>query len=168
MIERPTAETRRAALAYVAGVGVATDSYHHTTPHPDGVGPQLCMRAALARAGRSPADIDYVSAHGTGTAHNDAAEAVAVRRVFEREVPLTATKSLTGHTLGAAGLTAVILGVESLRRQVITPSRGAAPVDAQLGVAVVDVPTRAALSHVLVNAFGFGGSCASVVIAEAA
>jgi 3-oxoacyl-[acyl-carrier-protein] synthase-1 len=168
VLERPTAETRRAALAYVTGVGVATDSYHHTTPHPEGLGPQLCMREALAGAGRAPADIGYVSAHGTGTPHNDAAEAVAVRKVFERDVPLTATKSLTGHTLGAAGLTALILGVESLRRQAIPPSVGAAPVDAQLGVAVVDMPTRARFAHVLVNAFGFGGSCASVVIAEAA
>jgi 3-oxoacyl-[acyl-carrier-protein] synthase-1 len=168
VIERPTAETRGTALACIAGVGVATDSYHHTTPHPEGVGPQLSMRDALACAGRSPADIGYISAHGTGTIHNDDAEAVAVRRVFERDVPLTATKSLTGHTLGAAGLTALILGVESLRRQAIPPSLGAAPVDPQLGVTVVDTATRAPLAHLLVNAFGFGGSCASVVLTEAA
>jgi len=152
------------ALARVTGTGESTDSYHHTTPHPEGLGPQRCMREALARAGRSPADIGYVSAHGTGTSHNDAAEAVAIRRVFERDVPVTATKSLTGHTLGAAGLTALILGVESLRRQAIPPSLRAAPVDDKLAVVVVDEPMRAALDHVLVNAFGFGGSCASAVI----
>ncbi len=168
VVERETDATRRDALARVTGIGESTDAYHHTTPHPDGVGPQRCMREALARAGRSPAEIGYVSAHGTGTSHNDAAEAVAVRRVFERDVPVTATKSLTGHTLGAAGLTALILGVESLRRQLIPPSLGVAPVDDQLGVTVVDRATRASLSHVLVNAFGFGGSCASAVLEAAA
>jgi len=168
LLERETDETRRIALARVLGTGESTDAHHHTTPHPDGIGPQRCMREALARAARSAADIGYVSAHGTGTMHNDAAEAVAVRRVFARDVPVTATKSLTGHTLGAAGLTALVLGVESLRRQAIPPSAGVTPVDEQLCIAVVDRPARASLSHVLVNAFGFGGSCASAVIGEVA
>ncbi|MBL0215444.1 MAG: hypothetical protein IPQ07_16360 [Myxococcales bacterium] len=126
------------------------------------------MRQALERAGLSPNEIDCVSAHGTGTKLNDAAEAIAVTRVFERAVPLTATKSLTGHTLGSAGLTSLVLAIESLRRQEIPATLRAAPVDDSLGVTVVAERTAANLRHVLVNAFGFGGSNASVVISRRA
>jgi len=86
--------------------------------------------------------------------------------VFERPVPLTATKSLTGHTLGSAGLTSLVLAIESLRRQEIPATLRAAPVDDTLGVAIVDRRTPARLQHVLVNAFGFGGSNASVVVSQ--
>ena len=124
------------------------------------------MRQALDRAGLTPNEIDYVSAHGTGTRLNDAVEAAAVRQVFERRVPLTATKSLTGHTLGSAGLTALILAVESLRRQEIPATLRAAPPDDSLGVAVVGELLRVRMQHVLVNAFGFGGSNVSVVVSR--
>jgi 3-oxoacyl-[acyl-carrier-protein] synthase-1 len=156
----------RQALARIAGIGAASDAFHHTSPHPEGVGPQLAIRQALDRAGLTPNEIDYVSAHGTGTKLNDPAEAAAVNRVFERAVPLTATKSLTGHTLGSAGLTALVLAIESLRRQQIPPTLRIAPVDEALGVSVVDRVTPARIRHVLVNAFGFGGSNASVLLSE--
>jgi 3-oxoacyl-[acyl-carrier-protein] synthase-1 len=166
LIEREVDATTRHALARVTGIGAASDAFHHTSPHPEGIGGQLCMRQALDRAGMTPNQIDCVSAHGTGTRLNDAAEAVAVSRVFERRVPITATKSLTGHTLGSAGLTALVLAVESLRRQEIPPTLRAAPLDDDLGVAVADRRTPARLRHVLVNAFGFGGSNASVVVSR--
>jgi 3-oxoacyl-[acyl-carrier-protein] synthase-1 len=164
VIERLVDATRASALARISGMGAASDAFHHTSPHPDGVGGQRCMRQALDRAGLGPDQIDCISAHGTGTRLNDAAEAVAVTRVFERAVPLTATKSLTGHTLGSAGLTALVLAVESLRRQQIPATLRLAPPDESLGVAVVGQLTPAALQHVLVNAFGFGGSNASVIV----
>jgi 3-oxoacyl-[acyl-carrier-protein] synthase-1 len=165
VIEREAVANRNDVLARIAGTGAASDVFHHTSPNPDGVGPSLCMRHALDRAGLTPNDIDYVSAHGTGTKLNDAAEAAAITRVFERRVPATATKSLTGHTLGSAGLTALILALESLRRQQILPSLRVAPVD-DLGVAVVDKLTPTRVQHVLVNAFGFGGSNTSVVVSQ--
>ncbi len=168
LIERAGEATRRGALAWLAGQGAASDAFHHTSPHPEGLGGQLCMREALERAGLSPNDIDCVSAHGTGTKLNDAAEAIAVTRVFERALPLTATKSLTGHTLGSAGLTSLVLAIESLRRQEIPATLRAAPVDDSLGVNVVAQRTAANLRHVLVNAFGFGGSNASVVVSRRA
>ncbi len=164
VIERDSDATARRAIARVSGIGAASDAFHHTSPHPEGLGGQLCMRQALDRAGLTPNEIDYVSAHGTGTKLNDAAEAAAVTRVFERRVPLTATKSLTGHTLGSAGLTALVLAIESLRRQEIPATLRLAPVDDTLGMAVVDRRTAARIQHVLVNAFGFGGSNASVVV----
>jgi 3-oxoacyl-[acyl-carrier-protein] synthase-1 len=166
LIERDAEATRPHALARVAGMGAASDAFHHTSPHPEGIGGQLCMRQAIDRAGITPNDIDCISAHGTGTRLNDAAEAAAVRRVFERHVPMTATKSLTGHTLGSAGLTALVLAVESLRRQEIPPTLRAQPADDSLGVEVVDKRTPVRLSHVLVNAFGFGGSNVSVVVSQ--
>ncbi|MEO8550674.1 MAG: beta-ketoacyl synthase N-terminal-like domain-containing protein [Kofleriaceae bacterium] len=153
------------APAWLGGVGVASDAYHHTTPHPEAIGGMLAMREALDRAGLSPNLVSYVSAHGTGTAQNDATEALAIRSVFERAIPVTATKSLTGHTLGTAGLTSVALAVESLRRQTIPPTLRYMA-DEALGVTIVDAPTRDQLDHVLVNAFGFGGSNASAVISR--
>jgi len=153
-------------LAWIEGTGAASDAHHHTSPHPEGLGPVLCMRQALDRASLAPDKIDYVSAHGTGTLQNDQVEAAAIRRVFERRIPITATKSLTGHTLGSAGLTALILAIESLHRQLVPPSLRVAPVDEALDVAMVDKPTAMPVHHILVNAFGFGGSNASVVVAR--
>jgi len=125
------------------------------------------MRQAIDRAGLSPNDIDFVSAHGTGTKLNDAAEAMAVNRVFERRIPLTATKSLTGHTLGSAGLTSLVLALESLRRQAIPATLRASAPDEALDVALVTQLTQAKIRHAIVNAFGFGGSNASVVVRSA-
>ncbi len=163
LIERGTSAQ---AIAYVAGVGAASDAFHHTSPHPEGLGGQLCMRQAIDRAGISPNEIDFVSAHGTGTKLNDAAEAAAVNRVFERRIPLTATKSLTGHTLGSAGLTSLVLALESLHRQAIPATLRANP-DPTLDVALVTKLAPMPIRHVIVNAFGFGGSNASVVVRAA-
>lgn len=154
-------------LAYVAGIGAASDAFHHTSPHPEGLGGQLCMRQAIDRAGIGPNDIDFVSAHGTGTKLNDAAEAIAVNRVFERRIPLTATKSLTGHTLGSAGLTSLVLALESIRRQAIPATLRASVPDETLDVALVAQLTPAKIRHAIINAFGFGGSNASVVVRAA-
>lgn len=164
LIERDARDTRHRALAWIAGTGAASDAFHHTSPHPEGLGGQMCMRQALDRAGLLPGDIGCVSAHGTGTKLNDAAEAAAVREVFGRRVPLTATKSLSGHTLGSAGLTALVFAIESLQRQAIPATLRVAPIDDSLGVDVIDRLTAAQLRHVLVNAFGFGGSNASVIV----
>lgn len=166
LLERDTRETQRIALARIAGLGAASDAFHHTSPHPEGLASQLCMRQALERARLTPSDIGFVSAHGTGTPQNDVSEAAAVMRVFERAVPVTATKSWTGHTLGSAGLTSLVLALESLRRQAIPATLRATPVDDSLRVNVTNELTPARIQHVLVNAFGFGGSNASVVISH--
>jgi 3-oxoacyl-[acyl-carrier-protein] synthase-1 len=166
LIERTTKVTAPHSLAVISGTGAASEAFHHTSPHPEGLGGQLCMRRALDRAGVTPNEIDFVSAHGTGTRQNDAAEAAALTRVFERRVPITATKSLTGHTLGSAGLTSLVLVVEALRRQAIPPTLRSTPVDDGLGVAIVDRSTPIRARHALINAFGFGGSNASVVVSQ--
>jgi len=98
LVERDAPDTRRRALAWVAGSGAASDAFHTPARTPRASGGQLCMRQALDRAGLSPDDIDCISAHGTGTKLNDAAEAAAVRQVFGRRVPADRDQSLTGHT----------------------------------------------------------------------
>lgn len=168
LIERSTEVTRHAALASVTGFGATSDAFHQTSPPPDGRGGEACMRRALAYAGLALADIDCVSAHGTGTKSNDAAEGAALARLFGARIPVTATKSLTGHTLGSAGLTALVLAVESLRRQQIPPTPRAAPVDEALGLSISTGAVSLRLRHILLNAFGFGGSNASIVISEPA
>jgi 3-oxoacyl-[acyl-carrier-protein] synthase-1 len=165
VIERDGEASRRLALASLGGTSAASDAFHHTSPHPEGLGGQVSMREALDRAVLSPNDISYVSAHGTGTPQNDATEAFAINRVFERPIPVTATKSLTGHTLGTAGLTSVILAIESLRRQEIPPTLRVTT-DEALHVRVVEALTPARVEHVIVNAFGFGGSNASAVVSR--
>lgn len=125
--------------AFLRGVGESSDAYHATAPDPEGHGAEAAMLAALADAGLSPSDVDYVNLHGTGTQANDSMEMAAVRRVFgEATAKMESTKSLTGHCLGAAG------AVEA----------------AICALLVQSGRVRAALS----NSFAFGGSNASVVI----
>ena len=164
LLERKSPETARQALGWLAGLGARTDAFHQTSPHPEGVGAELAMRQALGRAGLEVADLDLVLAHATGTRLNDAVEGAALGRLLGTAVPVTATKSLTGHTLGSSGLTALVLAVEALRRQEIPATLRADPVDPSLGLTVISERTAARLDQVLVNAFGFGGSNASAVV----
>jgi 3-oxoacyl-[acyl-carrier-protein] synthase I len=165
LIERQSPDTRRQALGWLAGIGESSDAFHQTSPQPEGVGAELAMRRALGRAGLAPADIGLVSAHATGTRLNDACEGAALARLFGAGVPVTATKSLTGHTLGSSGLTALVLAVESLRRQEIPATLRSDPVDPSIGLEVVKTRTPARLTNILVNAFGFGGNNAAVIVA---
>jgi 3-oxoacyl-[acyl-carrier-protein] synthase-1 len=164
LLERQGAETTRRALGWLAGLGSSSDAYHQTSPHPDGIGAELAMRQALERSGLEPGDVDFVCAHATGTRQNDAVEGAALGRIFGAKVPVTGTKSLTGHTLGTSGLTAVVLALESLRRQEIPATLRADPVDPDLGLSVVRTLAPGALANVLVNAFGFGGNNATAVV----
>ncbi len=149
---------------YVAGIGESSDAHHLSSPDPDGVGVQAAMEAALADAGIDARHVGHVNAHGTGTLQNDAVEGRAIGRVFGRPIPVTSTKSTTGHLLGAAGLTEAIVAMASLRRGEIPPTAGDGAVDAELGVALVRACTPHAARAVLSNSFGFGGSNVSVLL----
>ncbi|HEY8379350.1 MAG TPA: beta-ketoacyl synthase N-terminal-like domain-containing protein, partial [Nannocystis sp.] len=155
--------------ARLLGVGDSSDAYHMTSPHPEGLGARLAMERALAAAGLSPADVDHVNAHGTGTRQNDSMESAAIRAVFGAPesgagVPVVATKGYTGHMLGAAGATEVAFVIDAIAGGYLPAGVGADPVDDSLGVDVVTARrerrTRAALS----NSFAFGGSNVSVLI----
>ncbi|MGI5347111.1 beta-ketoacyl-[acyl-carrier-protein] synthase family protein [Streptomyces sp. CA-250714] len=158
--------------AVVAGHGNYSDAHHMTAPHPRGQGAARSMRAALRMAGLGPDDIDCVSAHGTGTLANDAAEARALADVFGSPrragpLPVTALKSLLGHAQGAAGALAAAACVLALRDGVVPPTANVAAPDPDCLTGDFELvrgqsrqlPLRAAMN----NAFGFGGNNCCVV-----
>ena len=147
------------------GVGESSDAYHLTAPDPDGLGAEASMRAALADAGLSPRDIDYVNLHGTGTTYNDAMECAAVRRVFGDSVPCSSTKPMTGHCLGAAGAIEVALCWLAIRRGRGMPPHCVSQVDSALApFPVPQIGDGSKVGVALTNSFAFGGSNATVVI----
>ena len=109
-----------------------------SSPHPEGLGAQAAMRAALQVAGIAARDIGYVNAHGTATVANDRAEAAATRAVFGAgAVPISSIKGVTGHTLGAAGVTEAIAVIQALEHQVLPPSANLREVEADLQLDIV-------------------------------
>jgi 3-oxoacyl-[acyl-carrier-protein] synthase-1 len=159
---------RAAAEVNLLGGGESSDAWHMSSPHPDGLGAQAAMRQALQAAGLGPQDIGYVNAHGTATPANDRAEAAAMRAVFgANAVPVSSTKGITGHTLGAAGITEAIVAIQALEQQTLPPSANLAEIEPRLGLDVVMQPRRAKLRHAMSNSFGFGGTNCSLVFGRA-
>jgi 3-oxoacyl-[acyl-carrier-protein] synthase I len=146
------------------GVGESSDAHHMSAPHPQGLGAQMAMQAALHDAGLAPDAIDYINLHGTATSANDAAESLAVSAVFGRAVACSSTKGATGHTLGAAGAIEAVIAAIALERGLIPGSAGTQTVDAQLLPGYRLQPEAASLHHVLSNSFGFGGSNCALVL----
>jgi 3-oxoacyl-[acyl-carrier-protein] synthase-1 len=152
-----------AAIALL-GVGESSDAYHMSSPHPDGEGAAKAMRAALADARLQPDDIDYINLHGTASRANDIAEDRAVTSVFGAETPASSTKGYTGHALGAAGITEVLITLMALERQWLPGTLNCGTVDPVFGCDLM-LESRAQSSHrALSNSFGFGGNNCSVVL----
>ena len=140
------------------GIGESSDAHHMSAPHPQGLGAQLAIHAALRDAVLAPDAIDYINLHGTATPANDAAEALAVSAVFGRAVACSSTKGATGHLLGAAGAVEAVIAALALERGLLPGSAGTQTVDATLLPGYRLQPETARLAHVLSNSFGFGGS----------
>jgi len=165
------AETARAAgrvpLARLVGYGESADAHHLTQPHPEGAGAALAMRRALELAGLEPGQIDAVNVHATATPANDLAEFNALSDVFgerARELPLVALKPAFGHTLGGAGAVEAVVSLGLLLHQQLVPSATLGELDPAIPAADrVPVARAAELSHVMSNAFGFGGCNASLI-----
>jgi 3-oxoacyl-(acyl-carrier-protein) synthase len=155
-------------LGWLSGYGHTCDSHHLTAPHPEGVGAIGAMKLALADAKLAPADIGYVSAHGTGTLDNDKVEALAIARVFgERAVPVSSTKRLFGHTLAASGGIKAVICLLALADKVLPANAGLnTPQDNALDLLAMPRKVRQ-LRHVISNSFGFGGNNAALVFSEA-
>ena len=156
-------------LAVVAGGGSAGDAHHVAAPHPRGRGAALAMGRALADAGLDPSEVDALVAHATATPLGDVAETRAVRTVFGAtpRLAVTAPKSALGHGFGAAGAFGVLVAVLSLRDRELPPTRGLADVEPECDLDHVrGGPRRAALRNVVVNASGFGGQNAAVVLSS--
>jgi 3-oxoacyl-[acyl-carrier-protein] synthase II len=155
-------------LAELAGYGATSDAYHITAPSPDGAGSAAAIQKALAAAGAEPADVDYINAHGTGTVLNDLSETKAIKRVFgERayKIPVSSTKSMTGHMMGTTGALEAILCTFVLRDGKIPPTIHYKTPDPECDLDYVPNVGRDHPAQVVVsNAFGFGGHNAVLVL----
>lgn len=160
-----SAETRGAnILAEVIGYGLSTDNHHLTQPDPSGSGARQAMEGALDSARISAGEVDYINAHGTATPFNDAAEGKAIAELFGR-VPVSSTKGMMGHSLGAAGAIEAVISLLALRDEILPPNINFRELDPGLDLDVVGNVSRAAkIRIVLSNSFGFGGTNASVVL----
>jgi 3-oxoacyl-[acyl-carrier-protein] synthase II len=152
--------------ARVAGYGASADAYHVTSPHPDGVGLEAAMRAALADADVLPSDVGHVNAHGTATRRNDLVEAQVVRRVLGDPL-VTSTKGVTGHLLGAAGAIEAAFTVLCLQEQVVPPTANLDVPDPACEVKVAAALTATRFELALSSSMGFGGQNAVLAIAAA-
>jgi 3-oxoacyl-(acyl-carrier-protein) synthase len=148
-------------LAEMAGYSATADAYHITAPAEDGANAARAMQQALAAAGLDKSDLGYISAHGTGTPLNDAAETTAVKRAFgERayEIPISSTKSMTGHMMGATGAVEAIFCVQTIRTNTLPPTINYRTPDPACDLDYVPNAAREArVNAALSNAFGFGG-----------
>lgn len=155
-------------LAELAGYGATCDAYHPTSPEPSGRSCARAMELALADAGLGPEDVDMVSAHGTSTRANDAVETLALKVVFgnrARQVPVTANKSMTGHTIGAAGALEAAFAVLGMRGSVIPPTINLDRPDPDCDLDYVPGRARQAAQRVaLSNSFAFGGVNSCLVL----
>jgi len=165
--ERSAASRGATAIAEVAGYGISTDTYHLTQPHPSGIGPRLAMERALASAKAAPEEVDYVNGHGTATVFNDATEGIAISDLLGR-VPVSSTKSMMGHALGAAGAIEAVFSVLALREQFLPPNINFSKPEPSWKFEVVGNEARPAkIRCALSNSFGFGGTNATLVLRAA-
>jgi 3-oxoacyl-[acyl-carrier-protein] synthase II len=155
-------------LAEVAGYGATGDAYHMTAPAPGGEGGVRSMKAAIADAGVDPSEVSYINAHGTSTPHNDKLETAAIKTVFGDAapgIPISSTKSMIGHLLGAGGAVELVATVLSVRDGKVHPTVNLVNPDPECDLDYIpegarDVDVRVALS----NSFGFGGHNATLVL----
>ncbi len=165
LLERAsTAESGLALLGY----GESADAHHMSSPHPDGRGAVLAMRQCLERAGRPAAAVDFTLLHGTATRSNDSAEDRALCEVLGAGTPCSSIKGWIGHTLGAAGIMNLLIGAICLEEGLMPPSLNTRRIDPAFGSRVLLQEERRALQTVLCNAFGFGGSNASLLLGRTA
>jgi len=163
LLERPRAE--HAQCVHLLGCGESSDAYHMTAPHPDGRGAVTAMRKALAQAGLTAADIDYVNLHATGTLLNDQAEMAAMAQVFGEDTCCSGTKGLTGHTLGAAGAVESIITWLSLVYGFMPGTCGLKTVGESFRNQVLKDSVEAVPVHIAMNNnFGFGGNNTSLIL----
>jgi len=157
-------------LAEVSGYGATNDAYHISAPAENGAGAALCMRMALDDGGFQPADIDYINAHGTSTQLNDKSETAAIKTAFGEQayrVPVSSTKSMTGHLLGASGALEVVICVKSLQSQIAPPTINYETPDPECDLDYIPNSARPIkIDRVMSNSFGFGGHNATIILSR--
>ena len=152
------------------GYGESSDAHHMSAPHPQGLGAELAMRDALARAGIAHTDVDYIHLHGTASLKNDEVEAQLIARSFPGTTRVSSTKALTGHTLGAAGIVGAVVALLAIVDGRVPGNAGCSEPDASCGPQWAWQTERRRVGVALSNAFGFGGnnSCLAFGHAEPA
>ncbi|MGQ9832344.1 MAG: beta-ketoacyl-ACP synthase II [Candidatus Villigracilaceae bacterium] len=161
---------RAPVLAEVSGYGTCDDAYHISAPAENGAGAALCMQLALEDAGLRPDEIGYLNAHGTSTLLNDKAETAAIKTVFGKQaysLPISSTKSMTGHLLGASGALEAMICVQVLQHNLLPPTMNYTTPDPDCDLDYVpNAPRRAQPRHVMSNSFGFGGHNAVLIFSR--
>jgi len=163
--------TREPQSIALLGVGESSDAWHISAPHPEGEGAIRAIRQALAEAQLAPTDVGYINLHGTATTLNDRIEANVLHAIFGDSVPCSSTKHLTGHTLGAAGITEAALSMLILQHNLPLPAQdfSASPLDPTLPrCGILHHPQPLARPVILSNSFAFGGNNASIVLGRIA
>jgi 3-oxoacyl-[acyl-carrier-protein] synthase II len=157
-------------LAEITGYGSTNDAYHISAPAENGAGAASCMQMALENASLGAVDIDYINAHGTSTLLNDKSETAAIKTVFgERayQVPISSTKSMTGHLLGASGAVEALVCVKAMQDGIMPPTINYETPDPYCDLDYVPNQARkATLRHVMSNSFGFGGHNATIILSR--
>ncbi|MEJ2011449.1 MAG: beta-ketoacyl-ACP synthase II [Anaerolineales bacterium] len=165
------AEDRKASiLAEVIGYSATNDAYHISAPAENGAGAAICMRNALAEAGLEPEQIGYINAHGTSTPLNDASETAAIKTIFGEDAystPISSTKSMTGHLLGAAGALESLFCVLAMRHGVLPPTINYTTPDPECDLDYIPNEARKVdAQYSMTNSFGFGGHNACLIFAR--
>jgi 3-oxoacyl-[acyl-carrier-protein] synthase II len=171
IIEEYEHAVKRGATIYgeIAGAGMSADAYHTTAPHPEGLGARIVMENALRDAGMKPEDIDYINVHGTATPLGDISEAKAIGEVFGNhayKLNISATKSMTGHLLGASGAVEAIATILAIRHDIVPPTINFKIQDPEIDEKLNITPNKAQKRLIrtgLTNTFGFGGHNTSVI-----
>lgn len=167
--EREHAIARNAyIIAEVAGYGTTCDAFHITQPDPSGAGAAMSMSLALESAGMGPSDISYINAHGTSTPYNDLYETRAIKEIFEKgayNIPVSSTKSMTGHMLGAAGALEAAICAKAIEEGLVPPTINYRYADDGMDLDyVTEGARRMPIGCALSNSFGFGGHNATIIL----
>jgi 3-oxoacyl-[acyl-carrier-protein] synthase II len=157
-------------LCELTGYGTSDDAYHISAPAENGAGAAISMKLALENANLTINDIAYINAHGTSTQLNDRSETAAIKSVFGEQaykIPVSSTKSMTGHLLGASGAVEAVFSIMAIREGIIPPTINYETPDPECDLdCVPNKPRKASLQHVMSNSFGFGGHNATLVISR--
>jgi 3-oxoacyl-[acyl-carrier-protein] synthase II len=165
------AQARGAAiLAEITGYGTTDDAHHISAPAENGAGAALAMKLALQNANLETAAIEYINAHGTSTPLNDKSETAAIKTVFGEQaynIPVSSTKSMTGHLLGASGAIEAVFCILAIREKVLPPTINYHTPDPECDLDYVpNQPRKASPRHVMSNSFGFGGHNATLIFSR--